>query len=201
MLELLMVLGLIVLIFSIGFPAVHRMYVRNELTAGARQLQGELYQTRLEAMKAGGAYVFRYQIGTPNFELVPKKVFDQAQTEQVGIGATAVGFDTLENDSSGSVTDWGGEFSDPFAASPTEPPSETVITTSSGAIYRKSLQGNIVFGVSSSGAAAGWSTPILFYPNGRTTEASLVLLTTGHFSFRQELHLRGLTGTASLVEK
>ena len=91
LIELLIVLSLIVLIFSIGFPSVHRMFVHGELKAGARQLQGELHRTRLEAMKSGKPYVFRFEVGTSNFEIVPKAIFDKLQQEQTGLGATSLG--------------------------------------------------------------------------------------------------------------
>jgi len=191
LIELLIVLGLIVLIFSIGFPSVHRMFVHGELKAGARQLQGELYRTRLEAMKSGKPYVFRFEVGTSNFEIVPKAIFDNLQQEQTGLGATALGSEMFDGGGNDSV------FDDSFAADQS-PPSEMVIATSSGDIYRKALNGNVVFGPSASGTALGWSMPILFYPNGRTSQTSFVLLTTGGYSFRQELNLRGLTGTASV---
>ena len=188
LLELLVVLGLIVLILSIGFPAVHRMFVHGELKAGVRQLQGELYRTRLEAMKSGNPYVFRCEIGTANFEIVPKAIFDQLQQDQTGLGARSLGPE-LFGDGDNTV------FDDSFAA---EPPSEMLIATSSGDMYRKTLNGNIIFGPSSVGAAPGWSVPVLFYPNGRTSQTSFVLLTTRFYQFRQELNLRGLTGTASI---
>ena len=188
LLELLIVLGLIVLIVGIGFPAVHRMFIHGELKAGVRQLQSELYRTRLEAMKSGKPYVFRCEIGTANFEIVPKAIFDQRQQEQAGLGATAVGSELL-----GGNTD----FDDPFAAGPMEPV-EMVVATPSGDIYRKTLNGNIIFAPAPVGAMPGWSAPVLFYPNGRTSQTSFALLTTRFYTFRQELHLRGLTGTASV---
>ena len=190
LLELLVVLGLIVLILSIGFPAVQRMFVHGELKAGVRQLQSELYRTRLEAMKSGKPYVFRFQVGTANFEILPKAIFDQLQQEQTGLGATSVGSELLDG---GNDPVFGDSFS-----TESLPPTEMVVATSSGDMYRKTLNGKIVFGFSSAGAAPGWSTPVLFYPNGRTSQTSFVLQTTGFHHFRQELNLRGLTGTASI---
>ncbi len=42
----------------------------------------------------------------------------------------------------------------------------------------------------------GWSQPIVFFPNGRTSSASFSVRTTRRYDFRQEITLRGLTGTA-----
>ena len=188
LLELLVVLGLIVLIVGLGFPAVQRMSVQGALKAGTRQLQSELHRTRLEAMKTGKPYVFRCKVGTSNFEIIPKTIFDQMQLAQTGLGATATGAEQIGDDS---------VFGDSFVAEAPSP-SEMVVATPSGNIYRKTLNGNIVFGPSPVGNVSGWSTPVLFYPNGRTSQTSFVLLTTGFYQFRQELNLRGLTGTASL---
>ena len=191
LLELLVVLGLIALICGIGLPSVHRMFVHGELKAGIRQLQGELYRTRLEAMKVGKPYVFRFEVGASNFEIVPKAIFDKLQQERTGLGATSLSSELLDGGSNDSV------FGDSFAAE-SVPLTDVVVATSSGDIYRKTLNGKIVFGPSSSASVPGWSAPVLFYPNGRTSQTSFVLLTTGFHQFRQELNLRGLTGTASV---
>lgn len=45
-----------------------------------------------------------------------------------------------------------------------------------------------------------WSEPIVFFPNGRTSNASFALYTTGDYEYRVELNLRGLTGTARIGE-
>ena len=190
LLELLVVLGLIVLVVSIGFPPVYRMFVRGELDGAVRQLQDELYRTRLEAMKSGKPYVFRFEVGTSHFEIIPKALFDQLQQEQTGLVAASVGPELLGDVCVDSV------FGDSLV---TElPPFEMVTATSSGVVYRKTLKGNAVFGPSSAGPMSGWSAPVLFYPNGRTSQSSFVLQTTGGYQFRRELYLRGLTGTASI---
>ncbi len=190
LLELLVVLGLIVLIFSIGFPSVHRMFVHGELKAGVRQLQGELYRTRLEAMKSGKPFVFRCEFGTANFEVVPKSIFDNLQQNQTGLGAVAVGPELLE-------TGTNSGFDDPFTTE-SSAPNQPTVSTSCGDLYRKTLNGSVVFGFPLGVGAPGWSPPIFFYPNGRTSETTFVLRTVGQYDFRQELRLRGLTGTASV---
>ncbi len=47
----------------------------------------------------------------------------------------------------------------------------------------------------------GWSPPILFFPNGRTSQATLEIRTTDGYEYRETLFLRGLTGTASMIEQ
>ncbi|MBR5626720.1 MAG: prepilin-type N-terminal cleavage/methylation domain-containing protein [Thermoguttaceae bacterium] len=43
-----------------------------------------------------------------------------------------------------------------------------------------------------------WSTPILFYPNGRTSNAVFQLFSTGRHTFYSEIALRGMTGVARI---
>ncbi|MGL6226040.1 MAG: pilus assembly FimT family protein [Thermoguttaceae bacterium] len=76
LLELIIVLALLVVLFGLSISPIQRMYVRSQLGSTARALQGELYETRLSAMKEGVPYVFRYQGGTPYYEILPKTVWD-----------------------------------------------------------------------------------------------------------------------------
>jgi hypothetical protein len=43
-----------------------------------------------------------------------------------------------------------------------------------------------------------WSAPILFFPNGRTSQTTLILRTMSRYRFQQQLTLRGLTGTTKI---
>lgn len=58
------------------------------------------------------------------------------------------------------------------------------------------------FGSGAMGAAqpSAWSDPIIFFPNGRTSNAAFEIYTTGDYVYRVELNLRGLTGTARIGE-
>lgn len=169
LLELLIVLGILAILFGLGLPSMHRMYVHGQLTSTSQEIRGELYRARLDAMKTGKAYVFRYLHGTGTFEAMPRDLFDRRERDRTGAGATAVGGEPFDMESA-----------------PTP------------GVHAKTLPEGIVFGEVDT--APGWSTPILFFPNGRTSQASLVLRTTGRTAYRQELILRGLTGTARVVE-
>lgn len=221
LLELLIVLALLVMLMSMGFPSVHRMHVRNQLTSSAQQLQAELYRTRLEAMKNGKAYVFRYQYGSSLFEVLPKEVYDQREESKIGGGAVSAGAELLEEETSDT-------FSEPEEREFVDTATRQMIAGSYG-IYEKQLSNGIVFlqatlpdragtpendlmapppdfedleneDSSTERIPTGWSPPILFFPNGRTSQTSVLLQTTGLHHFRRQLFLRGLTGTARIVE-
>lgn len=170
LLELLLVLALIVLILAIGFPAMRGLYVKSQLKAGAQQVQSELYQVRLDAMKYGKPMIFRYSYGTSVYEVMPKEIYDKQQAEKEQEVALAVS-------------------SEPQHVPATADNARLYQKT----LYRKTLPEQLVFASSS-------KEPLLFFPNGRTSEAEIVLQTPGRTPYQITLHLRGLTGTASVSE-
>ncbi|MGL4594906.1 MAG: pilus assembly FimT family protein [Thermoguttaceae bacterium] len=200
LIELLLVLAVIASLVTLSAPSLFRTWTKSRLTSTARDLQAELYRTRLESMKTGKAFVFRYGIDQSIYEILPKDIFDQREKSQIGLGATAVGAELLNEDAE-------------IGANPIETARIHPIIPS---IYSKILSHQIIFAglppVSitpsegemifndNSPPKNSWSDPILFYPNGRTSEAILILQTTGRFSFQKKLVLRGLTGTASTHE-
>ncbi len=180
LLEILIVLGVIVVLLGFGMPSLQRMHVRSQLRGTAQELQSELYRTRLEAMKTGKARVFRYRVGSSVYEILPKEIFDQRENAKTGLGAVAVGSELLDGE-------------------PSTPPPVTPLPDYGG-LDEKTLSNRVLFVGTATTSAEAWSVPILFYPNGRTSQATLVLQTAGREAFRQQLTLRGLTGTAQLTE-
>lgn len=195
LLELLIVLGIIVILLGMGFPVLQRMYARNQLKATTQELQGELLRTRLQAMKSGKAYVFRYRFGSSVYEIIPKEIFDQLEKDKSGLGAVSVGSALLETD----------HFSDDYGSdNPISETVETDVLTSTDEIisiniYEKVLPHRIIFG-NANNTSGYWSSPILFYPNGRTSQASIILKMNSRYSYQEELTLRGLTGTARITD-
>ena len=217
LLELLIVMILILVIMAMVAPSLQRVRARSELRSAAQNLQGELYATRLAAMKAGEAYLFRYQSQSGVYEILPKSVYDALNPEPLSP-------DLLDPRSTRSV------------GTPIRQGLQSVSDSTSGVQistlpYRKSLPGQFTFGTvkttsvrdpsetlapnatrsvgtvpdSSFGyplspvtAQQVWSEPIFFFPNGRTSNGTLELLALGDYRFQIELTLRGLTGTARL---
>jgi len=199
LLELLIVLGLITAVLGLGMPALQRMYVRSSLRAAAQQVQAEMYHTRLDAMKAGKAYVFRYRCGTSEYEIIPKDVFDNREKNKIGLGASAVGSFLTDGEEESRVGEnrAGGSSIDNVADEGMILPYETDIQASP---YQKILPNGMIFGAANPSLIGNWSAPVLFYPNGRTSQTVLYLQSTGRYEFRQEIVLRGLTGTARMAE-
>lgn len=209
LLEIIAVLAILALIASLGWPALSRMHTQSRLEASVGELRAELYRTRLESMKQGVPYIFRYRPGSGLYEIVPKEIFDRRE-ETVSVGAASLSTDISapsgENDSiSAAMFDsqdipMTSPTIDGNAPESTQSTSLLEMDTASGTIYRKTLPDTIVFAFIAGQtllAADGWSMPILFYPNGRTSSTKVTLRTTGAYEFQQSLELRGLTGTAS----
>lgn len=177
LLELLIVLAIVVALTSMGLPSLQRMYAQSRLKAAAQELQGELHRTRLTAMKSGKAFVFRYLPGCSSYEILSREEFERREKNREGLGAVAIGPDLFDSNSSEKTM---------------QSPQQLLPPTSV-----KSLPQNINFAPTIGSLSNVWSSPVLFYPNGRTSQASLTLQIHGRYSFRQTLVLRGLTGTVS----
>ena len=220
LLELLIVMILILVIMALSTPWLHRVRVRSELKSAAQNLQSELYATRLAAMKSGEAYLFRYQSQTDIYEILPKKVYDTLNPEpptpeSSGSQLTrSVGTPLSQSPSlqSSRETSSGeqiatlvyrkrlpyrfafGTAKPVLSRSPNEPLA-TDATRTVGSVSNSPLLSSPLF---SEPEPPVWSEPIFFFPNGRTSNGSLELLTTNTYRFQIELTLRGLTGTARL---
>ena len=221
LLELLIVMSLILVIMASTAPWILRVRARSELKSTAQNFQGELYATRLNAMKSAEAYVFRFQSESGVYEIMPKSVYDaayapsQIMTPNDPDATRSVGTD-LSSLTSGSQTT--GQTQNKEGV-----PLDYIL-------YRKSLPHHYVFGKvvpkantesdlqnfdNDATRSAGtdftmpldtlnmqaapqtvWSEPVFFFPNGRTSNGSLEIHTTGSYRFWVELTLRGLTGTA-----
>lgn len=224
LLELLIVLGLVAILLGMGMPSVYRMYVRSQFQGTVRELQATLYQTRLEAMKSGKAFVFRYKYKSSVYEILTKDEFDQREKAEQGFGAVAVGPELLRVDNE-TENDKRPESSMIYVPYRRRLPYQIVFGTPVKPVLPESMPIQIPMSdfedgsndtpipkfqadwaderdiEATTGSTDGkWSSPILFYPNGRTSQATLILQMTGRYNFEQELTLRGLTGTARISE-
>ena len=210
--ELLVVLALLVLIVSLGWPSMRRAVARGRLDAAARELQAELGRTRLESMREATPYVFRYQPGCRFYEILPKEMLDR---ESQALGATVLGTDALDLPSDESPDLMRVEIP------PVEQEAGTLaqVATAGGTFYRKTLPETVLFPAVPRALQAGlgeatvlgtspdaglrntviWSEPILFYPNGRISEATITLMTADNYRYTATLNIRGLTGSITVA--
>ncbi len=245
MLELLVTLAIILIMVSLSLPTLNRSLMKAELRGAAKDIRSQLHEARLQAMKTGSPYLFRYQPGTNIFEILPKDEFERLQdsTSQAGtmVGPSAFGetpdetvdmFDTSVSGDFGAMPPLGEAMAEEAPADNTSDQTQTdqVLQTRAGTAYRKSLPHDIRFAMGEvsgetpadpgedldavdygaemvsrqtvarmrSGRAKKWSDPIVFYPNGRTSSARLVLVAPPPLDSYIDITLRGLTGSARL---
>ncbi len=187
--EMLVVLTILGLLVGMSWPSVHRLLSRSRVKEAAKQVRTELGEARLRAIESGTPQVFRFQPGTSFFEVRPK------EEETAGPAVLKSALEQVSDEASGTKAIAGAEIVDPQA-------------------YRKYLSEGMLFagqeiakepaaseeeegliGSSTAGMTEqqNWSEPIVFYPNGRTSNAR-IRVTDGE-RYAVDVSLRGLTCT------
>lgn len=188
LLEMLIVLAILAVMIGLGWPAIQKMARRSRIGDAAKQVRNALGQARLAAIESGKAQVFRFQPGAGRFEIAAR------QEEDAGPAVLRSALDQMAEAAASPR---------PAAADPQAGP--------------RDLPGGIVFagqevaeqpgaedeGTGLAGASTAelaerqaWSDPIVFYPNGRTSNARFRL--TDRERYFVEISLRGLTGTVRI---
>jgi prepilin-type N-terminal cleavage/methylation domain-containing protein len=169
LLELLIVLAVLVMLLAVTWPAVGGLMAKHQLQAAAKQVRAAWAKTRLEAMESGGLRRFRYQPGTGHFQVGS---LNEAADPRLPTGRA-----TAEPNSSSSPADrWlpAGVRFERLDQAPGAPRPAALSDVSD----------------------ENWSEPILFFPNGRTSNARLEL--HGRQDWAVPLLLRGVTGTVTV---
>lgn len=202
LLELLMVLAVMTMIVALGVPSVSRLLARARFKDGVFELQAELSRTRLLSMKTGQAYLFRYLPGTGQYQVVTKSLFEEERSRQMNQNKTPAGGSLNaaagENQAdpntvrtlSSDVRITGGVISDGTGV--------RLSTDSKGtgeADLGSRVVGSLTTVPGTGSLVERWSEPIVFYPNGRTSNAVFFLASGGAVPFYSEIALRGFTGS------
>lgn len=179
--ELLIVVAVLAMVVTLSLPSLRKLSAKSELRNAARQLRVTLLETRLAAIETGGLTCFRYQPEGGRFEAGRGSRFTTLPT-QADPPLAATGPDQPNSDATamGEMTEprtlpHGVRFADPSAVGQSPPPAAVNEVPDDGS----------------------WSPPILFYPNGRTRNARIVLVTE---AYRIEVAMRGLTGTVRISQ-
>lgn len=178
LLEILLVVGVLVIVASLASPSLLGMMESQKLRKSADLLRAELARTRLRAMKSGRIQMFRYQVGGSGYIAQPWCAADDSveasdQQQEFGRILQASQQDVMYDDT------------------PTELPEG--ITFLGG----QTLQDQRSFSIDQAIAQElsreqVWSPPILFYPDGSTSNALVVLYNKRNQLI--EVSLRGITG-------
>jgi prepilin-type N-terminal cleavage/methylation domain-containing protein len=181
LLELCLVLAVLAAVAAIVWPALHAPFALERLKRGADQVRAAWIETRVEAMTSGTIQAFRFEPGTGQYCIER--------------------FSGLDYDDPAALVD-AFAFSAPLVA-----PEVAV------AINLRELPEGIVFLLAQTelDARAQWALaqggmlesipqapPILFYPDGTASQASIYLIDEQQNAIR--IDLRGLTGVVTIGE-
>lgn len=172
LMELLLVLAILTVIVALAWPSVQRSFEDAEFRDAAKQVRIELAETRLEAIRAGATRVFRFRGGTGEF--LVSGLDSSGETEERSASPRA--------NSQPQVLPHGVR----FQGQQTE---DTLAEELTGDSFDVGSSGSL-----SSSTAGGWSDPIVFFANGRTSTVRIRLV--DHRGYRLDVTLRGLTGSA-----
>lgn len=183
--ELLLVLALIVVLGGLVAPALSGAFTHSKLNSAADDIQSAWSEARLAAIEQGRPVAFRCLIGGTEFETTPY-VFglDEVDTGSTEIRAERIGAGVEEDAEETGSTLASGDLADGL--------------TFSEAAAANALDSTDP-GVSSSVRdRSGWSPPIIFYPDGQSSDA---LVRIAHEEGRGiTVTLRGLTGVSRKSE-
>jgi prepilin-type N-terminal cleavage/methylation domain-containing protein len=188
LLELILVLTVIVVAGSIAILSISGLLESRRVRRAGELVRNTLAQARLEAMREGRTHTFRCHYGTDEFAVEPYvEPTDLTEAaDQIGRGAAAV--------QSGGMASAAVTSAD--AMLPTEIkrlPEGTTFAASQSQSQSRTMQGQMAMT-----ATAEWSQPIMFFADGTTSTAEVVV--TNASDFRIGVRLRGITGDAMMVQ-
>ncbi len=187
LIELLLVLALIVAMAGLSGPALSRSAANARLRDAARQLRAHWAQTRIDAMQYGTTFAWRYAPADSRYARMP-----YALPPWINTGDRETGLKSNQStraDVSATVMDRLPDYvsfaePDRFGSNLNSEESDPPLIDDSGSLGE---------GLNDS---SEWSEPILFYPDGTTSDSVVVLRDERGNTL--SVTLRGITGTASL---
>ena len=175
--ELILVLSLLVIIGAVAAPLLSGSMSRARLEHGGELLRAAWAKARLAAMQTGETYVFRYEPLGSRYQIdCLATVSAPGATAAVPVDATPVEIEDV----------------DIFRQSQSTLPQRIVFAAGEVAAVPQLAAAAAATG------AGSWSTPILFYADGSTSDAVVQLANEEQVTLR--VTLRGLTGISRAGE-
>ncbi len=191
LMEVLLVLSILVAMTAIAWPMLDKAFAHRRLSIAAEQIRAAWGGARVDAMDSGQTYVFQYCLDAAEYKIECKATAVTADDplfgdmfDQPAAGATDPAL--VEMNVAGGAGSGGKQLPEgvTFAGS------QTAADTRAAALTADTNLADA--------AAAGWSDPILFYPDGTTSTAQLAVKNQDNRCII--LSLRGLTGTITIGE-
>lgn len=186
LLELLLAMAVLAAIAAVSIPHFDLLLGDRRLVRAGEQIRIEMTRLRVESMRQGRVLILQAMTGGNSVRIQPyRSVVDATEAiDQTGSQSAL-----LSGANQGTMTTIATEASErsiELAALVTVESVRVVSAARGFEIEQSSLAGQ----------AAGWSRPILFYPDGSTSTATVVLYleSTGHLTVK----LRGITGEVTV---
>ena len=175
---MILVLSLLVIIGAVSAPLLSGSMTRARLQHSGELVRAAWAKARLAAMQSGDTYVFRYEPQGSRFEITPLSSFTAA-------GATATA----------PLVEGPDEIEDVNIFRQSQSTLPQGIVFASGDV---TAVPQLAAAAAAAGGEGGWSAPILFYADGSTSDA--VVLLANDQQLTQRVTLRGLTGISRAGE-
>lgn len=168
--EVCLVLALLVIIGAVSAPLMEGSFSRAGLQSGAELVRGAWARARLAAMDSGQTHVFRFEPRASRYQIITLDQLGMPGTEMIEPENP-----TAEHSAADMLRLPNSRLPDGviFAAGNISDSSQVLATLGTA-------------------MQSAWSAPILFHPDGTTTDASVVLSNESQHTVR--VTLRGLTG-------
>ena len=183
LIEMLLVLAIIVAIAALAAPAMRGLIHSARLRAAADTVRTEWTRAHVKAMKTGRIQVYRYELGGAKYSVQPWIAGDDAIESSTPMAA---GFEVADETQDSANVGEGHEL-----------PEGTMFVSGDAAAESRSTAIEQT-AMDATQFESEWSRPILFYPDGTTSDAFVVVANENKVGI--QVNLRGMTGTATLSE-
>jgi len=180
LLEILLALAVLVVVAALAMPALGPVLDTQRLNQGAELIRTKWMSTHIRSMRTGKMQMFRYELGGSKFRIEPW---------------------TAAEDSTEATE---GDPSDPLAAAGLAPqelqlPDGVIFYAGDAKFENRSMDLEEEATKMGGGDGVSWSRPILFYPDGSTSSAFVLVANEKKQAIRVDL--RGLTGSVTVRER
>ncbi len=189
LLELLLTLSILAAIASVVIPQIGLLMGDRQLVRAGEQLRIEMTRQRVEAMREGRVMMIQAMIEGSTLRTRPYFSTSDATESADQTGSQSA---LLTGADQGNVV---ALQTDADAEQLIDLP-EGVRVTSVGVV--SAARASEIEQITLADQGAGWSRPILFYPDGTTSTASIVL--SSESIGRVVVKIRGITGDATISE-
>jgi prepilin-type N-terminal cleavage/methylation domain-containing protein len=192
LLEIMLVLAVLVVIAAVSTPAIARFARTQELRSAGDVIRGEWARARVKAMKSGRIHVFVFEPDGNHYSVD----YWAADDDMLEAGDDSA-LQKPDSFTASNTDPTGSDSVDPMFAEELPSGVRFLLGDSLETNRSAAVEANLETSTAENKDVT-WSAPILFYSDGTTSTAELVLANNEGRAVR--VSLRGLTGVAKVSE-